>query len=211
MFNNYLIVSSLVDCLVPPHYSVTRIACYTPQCIYTSVCALTSCKNIDQFICADLCKPVYIEVHYDTPLFFGLTSFAMSLCLSARLISGFWLLLHFWLQLLPAPWYFLSSDFLVLDFIFDYSFASHFGTANLCLPGYPSLPEINNVLCICPGLHLAPLSDVTTTQPTRVLLLQLVPWHALRKHASLDFRFWILSKSQKIICEVAAVSHFVTR
>ena len=49
-----------------------------------------------------------------------------------------------------------------LELVFDYSsFAFHFATTNLCLPGYRSLPEINNVLCICPGLHLAPLSDLT--------------------------------------------------
>ena len=68
--------------------------------------------------------------------------------------------------LITAPAYpFVPPDiwFLVLDFnsVLTILLPVVFATTDLCLPGCWLLPKINNVLCICPGLHLALLSEVT--------------------------------------------------
>ena len=39
----------LIDFVEYPHCPVPRLACLIPMCIYTSVCALAICQNVDNF------------------------------------------------------------------------------------------------------------------------------------------------------------------
>ena len=99
---------------------------------------------------------------YDTPLFFGFPSLPGPLVYLPIWFLFFLLLLCFLITIPACSLCIMITQIfgLDLDSVFDYYFACRFVLRiSACLVTISAW--INNDFCVCPGLHLAPYSDVT--------------------------------------------------
>ena len=168
-------VSSCIDCVSNSSHPEPRLVCLAP-CVYIPQSVQTpAVRKLIIYSVPIVCKPVYLRF-YTTPLWFWFFESALSFWLSAHLILGFLTSSQLSsLFTIPAcP--FCTSLSLIFGFgrglVFDHSFVCHFV---LWISEYlvMTFAWINNDFCICPGLHLAPFSDVTlpTTSTTAAMVI----------------------------------------
>ena len=143
------------------YWPMLRLACLIPMCIYTSVWSLAIRQNVHLYSM----QASLLRNSTQSPLFWFwacLVPFGLSAFFDLWLTFAF----VFRLRFLPAHLYLCFLDFcfltqaclLIILLPDDLYYASLTTWLRI-------LPEINNVLCICPGLHLAPYSDVTVLKP----------------------------------------------
>ena len=166
--------------VVSPCYCLIPIMCFLSDRLFRTSSLPHDPHSLFNF-------PVYIYRSLYTWSLSERWSFTLCrLCVSQFIWDSSRHLFGFGLLSFPSPFVFQPFCFMVFDFcfVFDYNSCLLLGTSDSLLFGsglqlvfwlfhlmfwfYKSLPDwlpipawINNVLCICPGLHLAPLSDVT--------------------------------------------------